>query len=38
MKLWTVEFTLEAKKDMREFNQAQRFQINKAIIKVYNGL
>ena len=31
---WTVEFTTEAKHDMRDLSRTQRFQINKAIIKV----
>ena len=34
MKPWTVEFTDEAKRDMRDLSHTQRFQINKAIIKV----
>ena len=34
MKPWTVEFTTEAQKDMRDLSHTQRFQINKAIIKV----
>ena len=34
MKPWTVEFTTEAKKDMRDLSQTQRFQINKAILEV----
>ena len=31
---WTVEFTTEAKNDMRDLSRTQRFQINKAITKV----
>jgi mRNA interferase RelE/StbE len=34
MKPWTVEFTDEAKRDMRDLSQTQRLQINKAVIKV----
>ena len=34
MKPWTVEFTDEAKRDMRDLSHTQRFQINKAVIKV----
>ena len=34
MKPWTVEFTTEVKKDMRDLSRTQRLQINKAILKV----
>ena len=34
MKPWTVVFTDEAKRDMRDLSRTQRLQINKAVIKV----
>ena len=34
MKPWTVEFTDEAKRDMCDLSNTQRFQVNKALIKV----